>query len=508
MKKTALLSVHDKTELEALAKALSERGYDLLSSSGSAARIRESGLPVREVSDLTGFPHIMEGRVKTLHPKIFGGILARRGHPVDEADAKRHDIPMIDMVVCNLYPFEETAKLDSSLEDLLDNIDIGGVSLIRAAAKNYRNVVVLTDPTDYALVVEEIDAEGDVTLPTRQRLALKAFLKTSGYDATIHDGLSDALGVERDVLPEESVMRLRKVMPLRYGENPHQSAALYEPVFSDMPFDVLGGKEISYNNILDIDSAMRGLAMLGSSCAALVIKHTTPCGMAVGATPLEAYEKAYSCDPLSAFGGIVGVTRTVDAELARAVASHFTEVIVAPSFTDEAIELIRTERPALRPVLWKGRRVSPLQMTGTWCGVLMQEDSLPPLPDPAKGEWIGKERNDRWEDLILAWKIAALSKSNSVALVRDGKAVGIGMGFCSRVYAVRFAIEQAGEAAKDSVMASDAFFPFPDGIEAAAEAGVAAIIQPGGSVRDADVIEAARKLSVSMFLSGHRTFRH
>ena len=508
MKKTVLLSLHDKSGLEAFAGALAERGYSLLSSSGTAACIRKAGISVTEVSELTEFPHIMEGRVKTLHPRIFGGILARRGHPVDEDDAKRYAIPMIDMVVCNLYPFEETAKRDSSLEELLDNIDIGGVALIRAAAKNYRNVVVLTDPADYGTVVEEIDAEGDVTLPTRQKLALKAFRLTSGYDATIHEGLSNTLGAEKDDLPDETVLRLKKAMPLRYGENPHQAAALYEPVLAPIPFEVLGGKEISYNNILDIDTAMRGLSLLGSSCAALVIKHTTPCGMAIGTTPLDAYEKAYACDPLSAYGGIVGVTRNVDAALAHAIISHFTEVVVAPSFSEDALEIIREERPALRMVLWKGGRISPVQMTGTWGGVLLQEDRLPPLPDPAKGQWIGKERNDRWDDLILAWKVAALSKSNAVALVRDGMAVGIGMGFCSRIYAVRFAIEQAGEKAKDAVMASDAFFPFPDGIEAAAAAGIPAVMQPGGSVHDADVIEAAKKLSVSMFLSAHRTFRH
>ena len=357
MKKTVLLSLHDKSGLEAFAGALAERGYDLLSSSGTAACIRKTGISVTEVSELTEFPHIMEGRVKTLHPRIFGGILARRGHFVDEEDAKRHSIPMIDMVVCNLYPFEETAKRDSSLEELLDTIDIGGVALIRAAAKNYRNVVVLTDPSDYSGVIEEIDAEGDVTLPTRQKLALKAFRLTSGYDATIHEGLSNTLGAEKDDLPDETVLRLKKTMPLRYGENPHQAAALYEPVLAPIPFEVLGGKEISYNNILDIDTAMRGLALLGSSCAALVIKHTTPCGMAIGTTPLEAYEKAYACDPLSAYGGIVGVTRNVDAGLARAVASHFTEVIVAPSFNEDAVAFIRKERPALRMVLWKGGRI-------------------------------------------------------------------------------------------------------------------------------------------------------
>lgn len=507
-KKRVLISVFDKAGSEKLASFLQDIGWEIISSSGTARYLQEAGIEVTEISDLTGFPHMLGGRVKTLHPAVFGGILARRNLQEDLDDVDRFEIPLIDMVVCNLYPFEKTARRGSSLEDLIENIDIGGVTLIRAAAKNYQQVVILTDPEDYPNVMQEIETEGNVTTTTRQNLALKAFSLTSEYDSMIHSGISDAMGIRQEGMIDRIPLNLRMKLPLRYGENPHQEAGLYLPPLSDLPWDQLSGKPLSYNNILDLDCAMRGTALMQDRTAALVIKHTTPCGMAYGKTARDAYERAFGCDPLSAFGGIVGITREIDLDAANAIAGNFTEVLLAPDYSQEALELLKEKKPSLRILRWKGGRITPLHFTGTWSGVLVQEDKTPPLPDPEKGEWIGKPREDLWEDLILAWKTACISKSNAVALVKNGKAVGIGMGFCSRLFAVNFAVDQAGEQASGSVMASDAFFPFPDGVEAAAKAGVSVIIQPGGSVRDDQVFKRAEELGISMFISHFRTFRH
>ena len=507
-KKRALISVYDKTGITELARELASLGWELLSSSGTANHLRKAGLTVTEVSDITGYPHILGGRVKTLHPLIFGGILARRENPADMKDTGEYSIPLLDMIVCNLYPFEETARKKSTLDDLLENIDIGGVSLLRAAAKNFRQVVVLTDPSDYAAAAEELKAEGDVTLPTREMLAVKAFRTTALYDGMISEGLCQSTGYSSPELPARMPLVLVKKQDLRYGENPHQQASLYLPPLSDLPWEQLSGKPLSYNNILDADCAMRGCAMLQDCCGAVVIKHTTPCGMARGSTPLEAYEKAFRCDPVSAFGGVVGISRKVDAATLEKMAERFTEVLVAPDFDDQPLEMLREKKPSLRILRWKGGRASTLQFTGTWSGILVQQDSLPPLPVPEKGEWVGRPRPDLWDDLIFSWKAAALSKSNAISIIRDGEAVGIGRGFCSRLHAVEFAVKQAGGRAQGAVLGSDAFFPFPDGVQAAAQAGITAIIQPGGSVRDGEVREAAEKLGISMFMCGQRTFRH
>jgi len=507
-KKRVLISVYDKTGITELAGELASLGWELLSSSGTASHLRKAGLIVTEVSDVTGYPHILGGRVKTLHPLIFGGILARRENPADMKETGEYSIPLLDMIVCNLYPFEETARKNSTLDDLLENIDIGGVSLLRAAAKNFRQVIVLADPSDYGIVAEELKTEGDVTLPTREMLAVKAFRTTAIYDGMISEGLCQSTGYSSPDLPAKMPLVLVKKQDLRYGENPHQQASLYLPPLSNLPWEQLSGKPLSYNNILDADCAMRGCAMLQDCCGAVVIKHTTPCGMARGAVPLEAYEKAFRCDPVSAFGGVVGISRKVDAATLEKMTERFTEVLVAPDFDDGTLEILREKKPSLRILRWKGGRASTLQYTGTWSGILVQQDSLPLLPVPEKGEWVGRPRPDLWDDLIFAWKAAALSKSNAISIVTDGEAVGIGRGFCSRLHAVEFAVKQAGGRAQGAVLGSDAFFPFPDGVEAAAQAGIAAIIQPGGSVRDGEVSEAAEKLGISMFLSGWRTFRH
>jgi phosphoribosylaminoimidazolecarboxamide formyltransferase/IMP cyclohydrolase len=504
----ALLSVWNKEGIVPFARTLADMGWEIVSSSGTAKALAEAGIACTEVADLTGYPHLLGGRVKTLHPAIAGGILARRNLPADMADVNAHGIPLLDMVVCNLYPFEEVARSGADLAELLEHIDIGGITLLRAAAKNYLHVVVVPCPGDYETVLDELRAEGNVTSATRQRLALSAFAATSLYDATIVQGLQAELGTASG--PEEPVcvLGLRAAQELRYGENPHQRATLLLPPLSDLPWEQLGGKPLSYNNILDLDAALRGSALLADTCAALVVKHTTPCGAATGKTPSEAFLRARECDPVSAFGGIVGFTRRADLATCHTLAEQFLEIVVAPDYDEEGLDLLRESRPNLRVLRWKGGRVFPVEFRSTWSGMLLQDDALPELPTPSGGEWIGTPRPDLWEDLLFGWKIAALSKSNAIAIVSGGCTLGIGRGFTSRVDAVDWAIKQAGAKSQGAVLASDAFFPFPDGVEHAAAAGIAAIIQPGGSLRDEDVAEAARKAGVSMFLSGRRTFRH
>lgn len=505
--KRALISVWDKEGVVDLAKSLSQAGWEIISSSGTARTLREAGLEIREVADLTGYPHMLGGRVKTLHPSIFGGILARRHFDEDLNDVERFGIPLIDMVVCNLYPFEEVARKGADLETLLENIDIGGVTLIRAAAKNYHQVILLTDPEDYSKALEEISSEGNVTIQTRQEFALKGFATTASYDATIHRGISRELGnpVSFDgVIP----LALKPVLPLRYGENPHQEAALTLPPLSDLPWKQLAGKEMSYNNILDLDAALRGSALFHDEPAVVVIKHTTPSGISLGTDLEQAYQNAVECDPVSAFGGIVGLTRELDMKTAERIAANYTEVLVAPAYAPGVVEFLSVNRPNLRVIHWQGGRVSPFQYTGTWSGVLVQEDCLPPLPKESNGEWIGKPRPELWADLLFAWKSCALSKSNAIVIAAEGKTLGIGRGFTSRVDAVQWALGKAGESSRGAVLASDAFFPFADSIELAAAAGIQAIIQPGGSIRDKEVFKAADSLGVSLFITGRRTFRH
>lgn len=505
--KRALISVWDKEGIAELAKGLKEAGWEIVSSSGTARFLKEAGVEVREVADLTGYPHMLGGRVKTLHPSIFGGILARRHFQEDLNDVERFGIPLIDMVVCNLYPFEAVARNGSDLETLLENIDIGGVTLIRAAAKNYHQVILLTDPKDYNKILEEMHAEGNVTLPTRQELALKGFSATASYDASIVTGISREVGI---VAPLDSKIPfiLNPALPLRYGENPHQEATLALPPLSDLPWCQLAGKEMSYNNILDLDAALRGCALYQTELAVIVIKHTTPSGIAIGNNLKQAYEEAVACDPVSAFGGIVGVTKELDMETAERIAANFTEVLVAPSYAPGVVEYLSDNRPNLRVIQWQGGRVSPFQFTGTWSGILVQKDMLPPLPEEKSGEWVGPSRPELWDDLLFAWKACALSKSNAIVVASGGKTLGIGRGFTSRVDAVQWALAQAGDSSSGAVLASDAFFPFADSIELAAEAGIKAIIQPGGSIRDKEVFEAAKSLGVSLFITGRRTFRH
>jgi phosphoribosylaminoimidazolecarboxamide formyltransferase/IMP cyclohydrolase len=507
-KPRALISVWNKEGVPEFCTSLVEAGWELVSSSGTAKTLREANLPVTEVEELTGYPSMLGGRVKTLHPTIFGGILARRNLAQDMRDVEKFSIPLFDLVLCTLYPFEEKAREGHELPVLLEHIDIGGVTLIRGAAKNYTQIIVLTDLQDCPQVLEELKAYGDVSLPTRQKLALKAFRSTSLYDSTILAGLEESLGSSEESFEEEIPLGLRKVETLRYGENPHQEAGLYLPPLQELPWTLLGGKPLSYNNIIDLDAVLRGASLFSGECACTIVKHTTPCGIALGKDPQEAFERAYACDAVSAFGGVVSFTRPLDNAACEILGEHFLEILVAPDFAPEGLAHLQERRPNLRIIQWQGGRLSSREIRSTWSGYLVQQDSLPELPSPEKGTWVGAPRLDLWGDLLFGWKAAALSKSNAIAVVKNGETLGMGRGFTSRVDAVTWALQQAGEQAKGAVLASDAFFPFPDSIEKAGEAGIEAIIQPGGSKKDPEVMQAAERLGITMFLSGGRTFRH
>ncbi|MEG1501868.1 MAG: bifunctional phosphoribosylaminoimidazolecarboxamide formyltransferase/IMP cyclohydrolase [Synergistaceae bacterium] len=504
----ALISVWDKTGVLELAKGLVEQGYEIVSSSGTAKYLEDGGIKVTEVVDITGLPAILGGRVKTLHPVIMGGILARRGLAQDDEDRKNFNIPLIDIVVCTLYPFEETAKSGADLDQLIEKIDIGGVSLIRAGAKNYYHVAVVTDIADYPRLIEELVKKQELTLEFKQELALKAFQLTSQYDSTIYKGLCSETGKEELPNEEVKVLPLRKIQELRYGENPHQNAALYLPPLEKQPFEQHSGKELSYNNLLDLDTLLRGCSVFQDLCACTIVKHTTPCGTAHADTTLHAFRKALECDPISAFGGIIGFTRKVDIETAKTITETFFEIVAAPSFDDDVIEYFKEKKPNLRVLTITPGYAPKLQITANRCGFLVQEDKLPSLPEIEKGKWVGNPRNDKWDDLIFAWKTAAITKSNSIVLVKDGAAVGIGGGFTNRIDAARYAMNLAGDKAKGAVLASDAFFPFPDTIELAAEHGIEVVIQPGGSIKDQLVFDRTEELGISMFVGGSRTFRH
>ena len=508
-KPKALISVWGKEGIAELARALSDAGYEITSSSGTAAHLRANGVEVTEILDITGVPSILGGRVKTLHPKIMGGILARADFPDDERDREQYGIPLIDIVICTLYPFEETARKNAPRDELIEKIDIGGVSLIRAAAKNFARVAVITDPADYEPLIQAVK-NGGLSETFRRNLAIKAFLATSLYDATIHEGLKDALGFFSGSGGEEDeiTLPLRKAQKLRYGENPYQSASLYMPTLAGAPFVQHSGKELSYNNLLDLDALLNGNAIFRGANACVIVKHTTPCGVAEAADETEAYRRALDCDPTSAFGGIVGFTGRVGLRLVELISEHFYEILAAPEITPEAIEFLRSAKPNLRVLTLTDGYTPRIRVTGNRAGYLVQSETLPTPPSQNEGKWVGTKRDDLWDDLIFAWKVACLAKSNAIVLATGGASVGIGGGFTNRVDAAEYAIKMARDKARGAVMASDAFFPFPDTVELAAKAGVAAIIQPGGSIRDKEVEERALALGVSMFVGGTRTFRH
>ncbi len=501
--KRSLLSVYDKTGLVDFARGLAGRGVELVASGGTARVLREAGLAVRAVSDLTGSPEILGGRVKTLHPAIHGGILSRRT-PADRDQLGSLGWGEIDLVVVNLYPFEKTAAdPNASLEEVIEQIDIGGVALLRAAAKNFAHLTVVCDPADYTPILAEVEAQGEVSLEKRRRLATKAFAHTTAYDAAIRHYLTG----DEALLPDRLVLDLRKLTNLRYGENPHQRAALYAPagVAGPLGGDLLQGKPLSYNNLLDLDAAWRAAVAFERPTIA-IIKHLSPCGIASAGTLAEAFPLALAGDPVSAFGGVIAANQPFDGETARALGDLFVEAIAAPAFTDEAREVL-SARKGCRPLALEQGVPDAIEVRSVRGGVLLQERDE---GDGAQWQVVTRRAptEAEMEALRFAWRAVAHVKSNAILLAQGEAAVGIGGGLPSRVDAVRLAVAKAGERAQGAVLASDAFFPFPDGVEVAARAGVTAVVQPGGSVRDRQVIETADRLELAMCFTGVRHFRH
>jgi phosphoribosylaminoimidazolecarboxamide formyltransferase/IMP cyclohydrolase len=506
-----LISVTDKTGIAAFARELRDLGAELISTGGTARLLRDSGVPVRDVSEVTGFPEMLDGRVKTMHPNVTGGILAVRGKPEHMQALAAHGIQPIDMVVVNLYAFEEVAaKADASLAELIENIDIGGPTMIRSAAKNYQDVAVVVSPADYAGIVDEMKAHGGALSPeTRWRLAQKAFRTTADYDRAIGARLSLVDGA--GPLPAVLDLRAGKIMDLRYGENPHQSAALYgRPGAGIAGAAQLHGKELSYNNLVDLDAAWQ-LVNEFDSAAAAIVKHTNPCGCAEKGLLAESYRKAFECDPVSAYGGVIGFNRTVDEETARECAKTFLEAIAAPDYSPEALAILSGKKNLrLMKVAAGGDGLVVKSISG---GYLAQTPDTARLDRAAaQVKALVKTRrapsDEEWIALEFAWKVAKHVKSNAIVFARAGQTVGVGAGQMSRVDSVKIAAMKAVLPLAGTVVGSDAFFPFPDGVEEAARHGATAVIQPGGSVRDAEVIAAADRLGLAMVFTGVRHFRH
>jgi phosphoribosylaminoimidazolecarboxamide formyltransferase/IMP cyclohydrolase len=502
----ALVSCYDKAGVTEFAAALHERGVTLVSTGSTAATIRDAGVPVTGVAEVTGFPECLDGRVKTLHPRIHAGILADRTDPAHVAELTELDVDAIDLVVVNLYPFERTIEAGAGDDDVIEMIDIGGPTMIRAAAKNHGSVVVLVDPADYASVLAEIDEHGGVTLATRRVLAAKAFRHTAAYDTLV------ASWFQRDeVFPTQLGMALPRVASLRYGENPHQAAAFYAAPGGGGIADAeqLHGKQLSYNNLLDTDAAWAMAVDMDEPCVA-IIKHTNPAGYAIADELEVAYARALEGDPVSAFGGIVAANRTIDGATARRISEVFTEVVIAPGFDDEALEAL-TAKKNLRILRapHADRPRTGWQLRSVAGGLLVQDADVGSEP---WGEWrvAGQVQPDEatMADLRFAWLACKHTKSNAIVLAKEGAVVGVGAGQMSRVDSVRLAVERSGDRHAGSVLASDAFFPFRDGPDAAAAAGVTAIVQPGGSVRDDEVVAAADEHGIAMVLTGRRHFRH
>ncbi len=514
----AILSVTDKTGLVDFARRLAALNIELVSTGGTAKLLRESGIAVKDISELTGFPEMLDGRVKTLHPKVHGGILHRRDDPAHVAAVAAHGIAPIDMVVVNLYAFEKTAaKPEVKFEELIENIDIGGPSMIRSAAKNFHDVAIVTSPTDYAAIADELEhARGSLSLATKWHLAQKAFALTAAYDSSIASTIerinadSFQLQPQAQSFPPTLRLNFQKVLDLRYGENPHQKAAMYSDGSGVGVANArqLQGKELSYNNIVDLQAAWDLAHDFDNHtpfCA--IIKHTNPCGAATGKTLAEAYQRALECDPVSAFGGVIGVNRPVDAAAAEEMHKLFLEVIAAPAF-DEAAKAKFASKKNLRLV-----EVTPANqkwiLKNVSGGMLLQDADVRPLQDTdLKVVTKRPPTPEETRALLFAWKICKHVKSNAIVYARAGQTVGIGAGQMSRVDAAKFGAMKAQLPLKGTVAASDAFFPFPDGVEEIAKAGATAIIQPGGSQRDAEVIDAADRLGIAMLFTGVRHFRH
>ena len=510
----ALLSVSDKTGLVPLAQALTAAGVELISTGGTARALREAGLAVKDISEHTGFPEMLDGRVKTLHPKVHGGLLFIRGNAKHEAAVQEHNIQPIDLVVVNLYPFEQTvARPDVSLHDAIENIDIGGPSMLRSAAKNHESVTVVVDPLDYAEVAGQIQANGNTTLELRRELAAKVFARTAAYDAAIAAHLNSEFGIRNSELPKSLSISAPLAQPLRYGENPHQKAALYGK-FREF-FQQLHGKELSYNNILDLTAAANLIAeFAGEPPTLAILKHMNPCGVGQGSSLREAWDKAFATDRQAPFGGIIAVNRTLDGACADAIAEIFSEVIIAPDFSGEALAILQKKKnlrllKSLKSPLPAQSR--DIRSVGADSFLLQERDLKKTAAADLKIVTRRQPSEAELSAMLFGWRVVKHVKSNAIVYVAADRTLGIGAGQMSRVDASRIAVWKAGEAKlslKGSVVCSDAFFPFPDGLIAAAEAGATAAIQPGGSVRDAEVIAAADERKVAMAFTGTRHFRH
>ena len=505
----ALISVSDKTGIDAFASKLHGLGWQIISTGGTARKISEAGIPVTTVDQITGFPEIMDGRVKTLHPAVHGALLARRDDAGHMAALEEHGFETIDLVAVNLYPFRETiARPDVTMEQAVEQIDIGGPSMLRSAAKNHRSVFVVVDPADYAEVLAAISA-GEAANELKERLAAKVFSHTASYDAAIAEYLDRG-----DGLPEQLTISLPRRQSLRYGENPAQKAALY--AIDGAPgvgsIKQLHGKELSYNNLLDLDGALLSIAPFSGQTACAVIKHTTPCGIAVGTTAEEAFNRARATDPTSAFGSVVSFSVPVDKATAEAMSDLFVECVVAPSIAPDAVEVFQRKKN-IRVVEYPNPPAAGALEVRTIAGGILAQDRFSYDGDEVSWKVATRRQpsDQEWADMRFGWAAVASVKSNAILLARDGAAIGIGAGQMSRVDASFLAVykaRNAGHSTDGCSLASDAFFPFPDGVEEAARAGITAIIQPGGSVRDEEVIAAADKLELAMVMTGARQFRH
>lgn len=514
MARLALLSVSNKTGLIDLARSLVEEfEFDIISSGGTAAALKAAGIPVTKVAEYTGSPEILGGRVKTLHPRIHGGILARRDVPQDLADLADNQIRAIDLVVVNLYPFEQTiAKPEVTLADAIENIDIGGPAMLRASAKNHAHLTVLCNPDQYNTYLEELrENGGEASLKFRQKSALETFQHTANYDRAIANYLSSQ-SAETSSQTEQFNVSGKELQTLRYGENPHQAATWYQSGTIPTGWTsstILQGKELSYNNLVDLEAARRLIVEFPDTPAAAILKHTNPCGTALGTTISEAYQKAFDTDSVSAFGGIVALNRPIDAATATALTKTFLECIVAPGCEPEAEEIIK-KKAKVRVLILPDLTQGPPQTVKIIAGGLLVQNSDDRVEDTSKWRVVTEKQPTAEElaELLFAWKVAKHVKSNAIVVTRNCTTIGVGAGQMNRVGSVKLALEQAGDQAKGAILASDGFFPFDDSVKTAAEAGISAIVQPGGSMRDRDSIEAANQLGITMVFTDIRHFLH
>ncbi|MBY0147711.1 bifunctional phosphoribosylaminoimidazolecarboxamide formyltransferase/IMP cyclohydrolase [Neobacillus niacini] len=510
-KKRALISVSDKNGISDFAKELVSLGFEIISTGGTKKALQEQGIPVLGVSDVTGFPEILEGRVKTLNPFIHGGLLAKHDDEQHQNQLDEHNIDPIQVVCVNLYPFQQTiAKPDVTTEDAIENIDIGGPTMLRASAKNHQYVTVVVDPADYSKVIEELKADGKTTLETRRKLAAKVFRHTAAYDALIAEYMTE---LSQEETPETLTVTYELKQHLRYGENPHQKAAFYKKplgsTFSIANAQQLHGKELSYNNINDADAALQ-IVKEFTEPAAVAVKHMNPCGIGTGTSSFTAFEKAFAADPVSIFGGIIAFNREVDAETAGKLREIFLEIIIAPSFTEEALSILTSKKNLrLLTIPFSEAKKSEMKLTTIEGGLLAQEQDTFTLENAAISVPTKRQPTEQeWAALKLGWKVVKHVKSNAIVVTKEDMTIGIGAGQMNRVGAAEIALKQAGEKAAGAALASDAFFPMDDTVEAAAKAGITAIIQPGGSIRDEDSIKKADEYGIAMVFTGVRHFKH